>query len=279
MAAGVDHLTVGDHVSFADGHGADGLIQAAALLAAHPDVRVQTGVYLLALRHPATIARQLATIAQLAPGRFAFGVGVGGEDRREYELCGIDPRERGARTTEGLRCVRELMTGEEISFRGRFFEIHGAIRPAPAMPLPVLVGGRSDAALARTGQLGDGWLGLWVSPRRFAEATGRIDAAAAQAHRGRVSWQHALQLWTAFDASGARARQRLAVTMEAAYGLPFDRFERYAPCGPPEAVAEALAPYLAVGCRRFNFVVEAASLPAAMDAVVEVKALLSAGRA
>ena len=45
--------------------------------------------------------------------------------------------------------------------------------------------------------------------------------------------------------------------MEAAYALPFERFERYAPCGPPEAVAEALAPYLAVGCRRFNFVPEA----------------------
>ncbi len=52
--------------------------------------------------------------------------------------------------------------------------------------------------------------------------------------------------------------------------------ERYAPCGPPEAVAEALAPYIAMGCRRFNFVPEAASLPAAMEAVTEVKALLSA---
>ena len=68
VAAGLDHLTVGDHVSFADGHGADGLIQAAALLAAHPHVTVQTGVYLLPLRHPAIVARQLATIAQLAPG-------------------------------------------------------------------------------------------------------------------------------------------------------------------------------------------------------------------
>ncbi len=277
VAAGVDHLTVGDHVSFAGGHGADGLIQAAALLSAHPDVRVQTGVYLLALRHPATVARQLATLAQLAPGRFTFGVGVGGDDRGEYELCGIDPRERGARTTEGLRCLRELMTGEEIDFRGRFFEVRGAIRPAPAMPIPVLVGGRSDAALARAGQLGDGWLGLWVSPRRFADAIGRVDAAAAQAHRGGVLWQHALQLWTAFSASRARGRRRLAVTMEAAYGLPFDRFERYAPCGPPEAVAEALAPYLAVGCRRFNFVAEATSLPAAMEAAVEVKALLATG--
>ena len=279
VAAGVDHLTVGDHVSFADGHGADGLIQAAALLSAHPRVRVQTGVYLLALRHPAIVARQLATIAQLAAGRFTFGVGVGGDDPREFVLCGIDPRERGARTTEALRCVRQLMSGDEVDFRGRFFEVRGAIRPAPAMPIPVLVGGRSDAALARTGQLGDGWLGLWVSPRRFAEASGRIDDAAARAGRARVLWQHALQLWAGFDVSGARARARVAATMEAAYGLPFDRFARYVPCGPPEAVAEALAPYLAVGCRRFNFVAEAASLPAAMDAAVEVKTLLSAGSA
>ena len=99
---GIDHLTVGDHVSFADGHGADGLIQAAALLSADPRVSVQTGVYLLALRHPAVVARQLATIALLAPGRFTFGVGVGGDDPAELELCGIDPRQRGARTTR--RC-------------------------------------------------------------------------------------------------------------------------------------------------------------------------------
>ena len=66
--------------------------------------------------------------------------------------------------------------------------------------------------------------------------------------------------------------------MEAAYALPFERFERYVPCGRPEAVAEALVPYLAVGCRRFNFVPETTSLPAAMEAVAEVKTLLSAGR-
>jgi hypothetical protein len=63
--------------------------------------------------------------------------------------------------------------------------------------------------------------------------------------------------------------------VEAAYALPFDRFERYVPCGPPEAVAEALAPYLDVGIRRFNFVSEAASLLDAMEAVAEVKTLLS----
>jgi alkanesulfonate monooxygenase SsuD/methylene tetrahydromethanopterin reductase-like flavin-dependent oxidoreductase (luciferase family) len=278
VAAGLDHLTVGDHVSFAGGHGADGLIQAAALLAAHPRVTVQTGVYLLPLRHPAVVARQLATIAQLAPGRFAFGVGVGGDDRAELQLCGIDPRERGARTTEALRCLRRLMSGEDVNFRGRFFELHGAIRPAPTIPIPILVGGRSDAALSRAGRLGDGWLALWISPRRFAEATGVIDAAAEEADRGAITWQHALQLWASFDASVSRARRRISSAMTAAYALPFERFERYVPCGPAAAIAEALAPYLAVGCRRFNVVPEAVSLVAAIDAAAELKTHLSAVR-
>jgi alkanesulfonate monooxygenase SsuD/methylene tetrahydromethanopterin reductase-like flavin-dependent oxidoreductase (luciferase family) len=277
VAAGVDHLTVGDHVSFADGHGADGLIQAAALLSSHPRIAVQTGVYLLALRHPAIVARQLATIALLAPGRFTFGVGVGGDDPSELELCGINPRERGARTTEGLRCVRMFLGGERVDFSGRFFELHGAICPAPAAPIPILVGGRSDAALVRAGQLGDGWLALWVSPRRFDEAVQRIAAAAAEAGRVDVPGRHALQLWAGFDGSPVRARERLATAMQEAYALPFERFERYAPCGPPAVVAEALVAYLALGCRTFNFVPEADSLEAAIDAAAEVKAVLTGG--
>jgi alkanesulfonate monooxygenase SsuD/methylene tetrahydromethanopterin reductase-like flavin-dependent oxidoreductase (luciferase family) len=279
LAVGIDHLTVGDHVSFADGHGADGLLQAAALLSAHPSLSVQTGVYLLGLRHPAVVARQLATIGLLAPGRFTFGVGVGGDDPRELELCGIDPRERGARTTEALRCVRLFMKGEDVDFRGRFFDLRGAIRPAPTPPIPILIGGRSDAAFVRAGQLGDGWLALWVSPRRFAQAVDRIRATADDAGRDGVRWQHALQLWVGFGASRVTARQRLSATMEAAYGLPFDRFERYVPCGPPEAVAEALEPYLAAGCRRFNFVPGGTSLQGALEAAAEVKTLLSAAHA
>src|SRR6185312_1125031 len=107
--------------------------------------------------------------------------GVGGDDPRELELCGIDARERGARTSEALRCVRLLMTGEDIDFEGRFFKLQGAIRPAPAPPIPILVGGRSDAALVRAGRCGEGWLALWISPRRFEEAVERIEAAAGEA--------------------------------------------------------------------------------------------------
>jgi alkanesulfonate monooxygenase SsuD/methylene tetrahydromethanopterin reductase-like flavin-dependent oxidoreductase (luciferase family) len=127
----------------------------------------------------------------------------------------------------------------------------------------------------RAGRLGDGWLALWVSPRRFAEATRLAEAAAAEAGRDGVRWRHGLQLWAGFDASRERARDRLSAVMQTAYGLPFERFERYVPCGPPAVVAEALLPYLARGCRRFSLVVEATTLESALDAVAEVKALLS----
>ncbi len=275
VGAGIDHVTVGDHVSFADGQGVDGLILATALLASHPALRVQTGVYLLALRHPAVVARQLATISLLAPGRFTFGVGVGGDDPRELELCGVDPRTRGARMNEALLCVRRFMAEEEISFTGRFFEFQdAAIRRAPDPAIPVLVGGRSDAALRRTAALGDGWLGLWVSPARFAAATETIGSTAADAGRAHENWLHTMQLWAGFDSTRERAVERVAKIMERSYSLPFERFERYTPCGTPDDVATALEPYLAAGCRRFNFVHEAPDLSQAIAAVAEVKQLL-----
>src|SRR4051794_35542009 len=93
----VDHLCVGDHVSFVVGDGSDGLIAATSLLAAQPTLPVYVAVYLLPLRHPVPVARQLATIAQLPPGRLTLGVGIGGEDRHESEICGVDPATRGRR--------------------------------------------------------------------------------------------------------------------------------------------------------------------------------------
>ena len=183
LEAGIDHLTVGDHVSFADGHGADGLIQATALLSAHPRLSVQTGVYLMALRHPAVVARQLATIALLAPGRFTFGVGVGGDDPRELELCGIDPRERGARTTEVLRCVRLFMSGEDVEFRGRF-----SWCSAPRT---------SQQILRRV----TGWLLARAGYRRRALLVGSGDQIEAVAHALASPADHFASMWSATSRS------------------------------------------------------------------------------
>src|SRR6266508_3664232 len=89
--AGLDHVIVGDHISFRGGRGTDGLIAAAIYAALEPRLTTYLSVYLLPLRHPVPVARQLATVATFAPGRIVFGVGVGGEDRHEIEICGVDP--------------------------------------------------------------------------------------------------------------------------------------------------------------------------------------------
>ena len=275
--AGLDHVTVGDHVSFAGGNGADGLVQATALLCSHPTLPVQTGVYLLALRHPAVVARQLSTISDIAPGRLTFGVGVGGDDPRELELCGVEPKTRGARTSEALALLREFLTGEEVTFAGRFFNVEGAaIRPAPQPSPAILVGrplGRRAAAhraprrrLARTvgltaplhrgrraraaGRRGGG-------PARRRAGSTRCSSGPGSIARTSARWRACARSWNAPTAWSSSASSATA------------------PCGRPEDVAAELEPFLRAGCRRFNLVFEADGLDAAAAAAAELKDLLS----
>ncbi|MGY1809362.1 LLM class flavin-dependent oxidoreductase [Blastococcus sp. SYSU D00669] len=271
--AGVDHLAIGDHVSFFGGHGFDGLLQAAHLLALTERLPVHIGVYLLALRHPVVVARQLSDLAALAPGRLVLGVGIGGEDRHEFEVCGVDPATRGRRTDEALELLRRLSTGEAVTSAGPCFPVVDA-RVLPPWDVPVVVGGRSAAGVRRAARLGDGWLGIWVSARRYAQVTEQVAQLAAADGRGEVAWRHGLQVWCGFGADAGDATPPLARAMEQLYQLPFDAFARYSPAGSPEDVAAFLAPYVEAGCRSFNLIPRAADPERALAGVAEVRRLL-----
>jgi alkanesulfonate monooxygenase SsuD/methylene tetrahydromethanopterin reductase-like flavin-dependent oxidoreductase (luciferase family) len=273
---GIDHVCCGDHVSFFIGAGFDGLLQATALTMLHPTLPVSTGVYLLPLRHPVLVARQLADIGQIAPGRLTFGVGVGGEDRHEVSSCGIDPATRGLRMNECLAIVRELLTGKPVTYHGTFFDLDEVvIAPAPAEAIPIIVGGRSDAAIRRAGRFGDGWLGIWNSPRRFAAAVELAAEEAARAGRPDPPRQHAMQVWCGLADSKEAARACLAPAMEAFYQLPFERFEKYCPYGTADDIAEFLAPYVAAGCTAFNLIPQSPHQEQAIADVAAVKRLLT----
>jgi alkanesulfonate monooxygenase SsuD/methylene tetrahydromethanopterin reductase-like flavin-dependent oxidoreductase (luciferase family) len=275
-AAGLDHVGLGDHVSFFVGVGFDALTQAASLLALHPTIEVYTAVYLLPLRHPVLVARQLATLSEMAPGRLVFGVGVGGEDPHEVEICGVDPRSRGRRMDESLEVLRGLATGESVTFHGEHFVLDQAlIVPAPSPPVPIIVGGRSTAAVRRAARLGDGWIGIWVSDRRFSSVVTEIDEVAAESGRADVSWEHAMYVWCGFGDDEEAARARLARSMEGFYQIPFSNFSKYSPAGSPHRVAEFLAPYVEAGCRRFHLSAVAGSDDELIASAGEVKRLLS----
>jgi alkanesulfonate monooxygenase SsuD/methylene tetrahydromethanopterin reductase-like flavin-dependent oxidoreductase (luciferase family) len=277
--AGVDHLCVGDHVSFFVGAGSDGLITATSLLATQADLPVYVGLYLLPLRHPVPVARQLATIAQLGPGRLTLGVGIGGEDRHEIEVCGIDPKTRGRRMDECLRILRGVADGTPMSFRGEFFSLQDAlILPPPSPRIPLIVGGRSDAAVSRAARLGDGWLGIWVSERRFGAVRDQITREAAAADRDPSGFEHALNVWCGFGPTRETARGPLAARMQRFYQMPFEPFERYSPCGTPEDIAEFLSPYIDAGCSAFNVIPCAEDDESAIAGVSELRTLLRGSR-
>jgi alkanesulfonate monooxygenase SsuD/methylene tetrahydromethanopterin reductase-like flavin-dependent oxidoreductase (luciferase family) len=276
--AGIDHVMVGDHVMFHGGVGNDGLTDAASVVTATEELDVYLAVYLMVLRHPLLVARQILTVAQLAPGRLSLGLGIGGDDRREVAACGVDPRSRGRRMDESLALVRRLLDGETVTHEGEFFSLAEArLRPTPEQPIPLVVGGRSDAALRRAGRLGDGWLGIWTSPARCAEAIQAVEQHGAEAGRTDVGWRHGMTFWCGFGTDRAEARGRVAPAMEGLYRTPFDDFERYIPHGTAQDVAEFVAPFVDAGCTTLNFIPFAGSDEESIDAVAETRKLLRSG--
>ena len=253
--AGLDHVMFGDHVSFYGGFGMDGLIQAAASLGCRPDLGVYVGLYQLPLRHPVTVARQLSDLAEMAPGKLTLGVGIGGEDRHEVAVCGVDPVTRGRRMDESLTVLRNLIVGDRVTLHGAHINVDDAlVRPTPTKPVPLIVGGRSQAALDRAAHLGDGWLGIWISPTRFAAATAAIAALATEVGRETAALSHGLNVWCGLASNRNRARAAVAHAMQAIYRLPYEKFERYSPFGSAAEVTDFLAPYVEAGCTTFNLI-------------------------
>jgi probable F420-dependent oxidoreductase len=134
-------------------------------------------VYLLNIRHPFTGARGFATLDVLSGGRAEVGVGAGWL-RAEWEAVGLDPRTRGRRLDEAIDVCRRLWSEDVIEHHGEFFDFGPVMfEPKPVQqPLPILVGGESDAALRRAVERGDGWLGMQHTPESAGVIAGRLRA-------------------------------------------------------------------------------------------------------
>jgi alkanesulfonate monooxygenase SsuD/methylene tetrahydromethanopterin reductase-like flavin-dependent oxidoreductase (luciferase family) len=272
---GIGHLFVADHVSFKGGNGSDGVVHLAALSGVEPRLDLHLGVFLLALRHPVVAARQILTLAEAAPGRLTVGVGVGGEDRSEFTACGIDPATRGKRTDAALDILRQLLDGQAVSWHDEFFELDDVrVRSGNRSPVPLMVGGRSDQALARAARYSDGWLASWCSADRFARGVATVTEAAGNGHGRPLT--HGIQLWVGVGQSPEDGKKWVADGLASFYKMPFAPFERYTPCGAAADIADYLAPYVAAGATLLNLTPVGPSREAEIDTMAEVSQLLGA---
>ena len=251
---GFDSLWVGDHVAFPMPI-LDPLLQL-ALAAAHTErLWFGTSVYLVPLRHPVLIAKQVATLDLLCGGRFVFGVGVGGEFAREFEAVGVPVRERGARMSEALPLLRALWSGDPVAHAGRFHQFPEVrLLPKPAQPGgPALwCGGRSDAALERIARMGDGWLAYVVTPEMFRAGLETIARAAERAGRRFERFGTSHLVFVRIDDGYEAALDTATAHLSQRYAMDFRKAAaRYAALGRPADVAAKLAELAKSGVRHF----------------------------
>ena len=147
-------------------------------------LKAGTGVSVLPGRHPVLVAKQLASLAGLAPGRVLPVFGVLPAQPAERALFDVPDGQRAAVFDESLELIRLLLTAERVSFDGEFFTVSDAtVGTLPAKPLDIWLGGSAPAGLRRVGRLADGWLGSLLTPVEAGAAVKIIQEAAAEARR------------------------------------------------------------------------------------------------
>ncbi|MDX6744864.1 TIGR03619 family F420-dependent LLM class oxidoreductase [Actinocorallia sp. A-T 12471] len=133
-------------------------VLAAAMGAVTSRLRFTPFVLKLPIRPPVLVAKQASSVAALTNNRLSLGVGLSPWPE-DFAALGVPWARRGKRMDECIDIVRGLTSGEYFSYKGEFYDIQSMkMSPAPTEPIPILVGGHSDAALRRAVLRGDGWM-------------------------------------------------------------------------------------------------------------------------
>ena len=189
LASIVDHLeaTGVDSLWFSElvhSKAVDPFVGMAYALARTTNLKVGTSVAVLPGRHPVLVAKQLASLAGLAPKRVLPVFGLRSAIPAEREIFVVPEGERAAVFDESLQLLRSVLEQEDVAFAGDYFAVSAAdVEPRPAKPLDIWLGGSAPAAFRRIGQLGDGWLGSFLTPEEARGGREQIQRAAAQADR------------------------------------------------------------------------------------------------
>jgi probable F420-dependent oxidoreductase len=135
-----------------------------------------TSVLVLPMRHPLPLAKELATLQNLSEGRLILGAGVGWLTA-EFDALGVPFRERGRRMDEGIAMMRAVWGQDPVSFPTRYIAAvieEMRMLPQPVKPIPIWIGGSSEAALTRATRLADGWHGSRLSPEQATPIVRRL---------------------------------------------------------------------------------------------------------
>jgi probable F420-dependent oxidoreductase len=161
----------------------DPFVAAAAMGAVTSRIHFYTQVLKLNPRNPVLLARQIGSVAVMTGNRFGLGVGLGWSPE-ESQWCGGHFDHRGARADEAIEVIKLILGGGMVSYAGKYYEF-GKLRmsPAPTEPVPVYVGGHTEAALRRAARVGDGWTSAMIKFDDLRDVIDRLGTLRAEYDR------------------------------------------------------------------------------------------------
>ncbi len=195
------------------------------LAACTKTIRLSSGVLVLPQRQTGVVAKQAAQVDILSGGRLRLGIGVGW-NHVEYEALETEWKTRGAKQAEQIEALRKLWTEELVTFKGRFHDFEGVnIMPGPAQkPIPIWLGGSSDAVVRRAARIGDGWMPI-IQPDDKGKA--KLEQLRGYLKEyGRDPETYPVEVWLRADemnpdawAADAEAWRKLGVSMVMLYPM------------------------------------------------------------
>jgi probable F420-dependent oxidoreductase len=198
----------------------DPTVGMAYALARTTRLKAGTSVAVLPGRHPVLVAKQLASLAAVAPKRVLPVFGLRSAIPAEREVFIVPDGERAAVFDESLRVLRSALVEDSATYTGRYFTVSGAaVAPRPVPPLDIWLAGSAPAAFRRIGTLGDGWLGSFLTPDEARAGREAIERAAALAGR-RIEPDHfGISLALAEGADGELSAEVVAAARRRRPGL------------------------------------------------------------
>ncbi len=192
-----------------------------AMAAVTTRLRFATHVYILPLRDPLEVAKATSTVAAISGDRLALGAGAGWM-KEEFDALGRDFRTRGRRFDEMIEVLRKLWQGGMVEHHGEFFDFDRIqMSPPPGAPIPIYIGGTSNAALRRAARVGDGWMGAGNDPDEIPGILDRLNALRREAGRDRLPFEVVVALSTPPDVDLFRRLEDRGVTSIVSWPLSY----------------------------------------------------------
>lgn len=171
-----------------------------------------TNIYILPVRNPVLVAKQIGTVATMAGGRVALGIGTGWM-KEEFDLLEQRYDARGRRMNEQVDILRKLWKGGMVEHHGEFYDFARLeMSPVPKDPVPILVGGLSDVAMKRAARIGDGWIAVQHSTAELRELLGKLHNLRKEYGTDGKPFETVVACTDAFDVDGFRRVADLGAT-------------------------------------------------------------------